>query len=327
MLRAYTLAVVLAALFSSAAHADPVDVKRYVAMRKSMATGIGLEAAKSSPTSYIGKVFEIRGKMSGVMKKAQSGSVMLTTSKGSFVVEMDMLPTENPGFEMACLAQVASTGELVMKAWTYDAELRRYEESARPQPAPKAAAARPAATGKTATTAAARSTKPAAITAEQMVLAYRKAIKQFNSKLSDSQADTIARSILGFSYKYKVDARLVCAVILAESHFRIGATSRCGAMGLGQLMPTTAAGLGVNNAYDPVENIYGSTRYIRSVLDRVTGNKQWNELTWNDLALGLAAYNAGPGAVRKYGGVPPYRETQGYVRKVTQIYKRLCGVS
>jgi soluble lytic murein transglycosylase-like protein len=92
-------------------------------------------------------------------------------------------------------------------------------------------------------------------------------------------------------------------------------------------MPTTAAGLGVNNAYDPTENIYGSTRYIKSVLDRVTGNKHWNELTWNDLSLGLAAYNAGPGAVRKHGGIPPYKETQNYVRKVTSIYKKLCGVS
>jgi hypothetical protein len=318
--------VVLTSLSSFAVHADPVDAKHYATLRKSMATGIGLDAVKSNPTSYAGKVFEIRGTMSGVMKKAESGSIMLTSPKGSFVVEMDVLPKENPGFEMACLAQVAPTGELVMKAWTYDAELRRYEESVAPRPAPKPAPAKPAAAGKTPTTSPTAS-KPAAITGEQMVLAYRKAIKQFNRKLSDGQADTIARSILGFSHKYKVDARLVCAVILAESNFKISATSRCGAMGLGQLMPTTAAGLGVNNAYDPVENIYGSTRYIKSVLDRVSGNKRWNELTWNDLALGLAAYNAGPGAVRKYGGIPPYKETQGYVRKVTQIYKRLCGVS
>ena len=115
-------------------------------------------------------------------------------------------------------------------------------------------------------------------------------------------------------------------MILAESHFRIGATSRCGAQGLGQLMPSTAAGLGVDDAYDPVQNVYGSVRYVKGMLDRMSGNKAWNDLTWYDLALALAAYNAGPNAVKKHGGVPPYRETQNYVRKVTSIYKQLCGV-
>ena len=91
-------------------------------------------------------------------------------------------------------------------------------------------------------------------------------------------------------------------------------------------MPSTAAGLGVNNAYDPVENIYGSVRYIRSMLDRVATGKEWSELSWYDLALALASYNAGPGAVKKYGGIPPYNETQNYVTKVTSIYKQICGV-
>jgi len=163
------------------------------------------------------------------------------------------------------------------------------------------------------------------VSGEELIRAYRNAVKTFNHNLSDGQADAIARSIVAFSMRYGVDARLVCAVILAESNFRIGATSWCGAQGLGQLMPSTAAGLGVNNAYDPVENVYGSVRYIKGMLDRMSGNKPWHELTWNDLALALAAYNAGPGAVKKHGGIPPYKETQNYVRKVTSIYKRLCG--
>ena len=166
------------------------------------------------------------------------------------------------------------------------------------------------------------------LSSEQIVAAYARAIRGFNPKLTSTQADTIARSVLGFGLHYKVDPKLVCAVILAESHFRPSATSRCGAAGLGQLMPSTAAGLGVNNAYDPVENVYGSVRYIRSMLDRMSGSKgkEWNELTWYDLGLALAAYNAGPGAVKKHGGTPPYRETQNYVRKVVDIYKQLCGV-
>jgi len=150
--------------------------------------------------------------------------------------------------------------------------------------------------------------------AVQIFDAYRNAIHRFNPKLTGKQLDTITAGILAYSEHYGVDPRLIVAVILAESNFRTDATSRKGAMGLGQLMPGTAAGLGVGNAYDPVQNIAGCIRLMRGHLD-----------THGDLGLALACYNAGGGAVRKYGGIPPYRETQNYVRKVTQIYYALCG--
>lgn len=325
--RTHILTLILAAISATAAYTDPANVKHYSAVRKSAVSGIGLDEVKSNPTSCAGKVVEVRGRLAGTFRKddAGSGSAIITTERsGSFVVSMKKLPTDNPGVEVACLADVTPSGDLAVREWTYDAELRRYEESLMPRSASRAAADRKPVPAKAAT--AKRAAATTTLTGDQMIGIYSKAIKQFNPKLTSSQADVIARSVLGFSYKYKVDARLVCAVILAESHFKIGATSRCGAMGLGQLMPTTAAGLGVNNAYDPVENVYGSTRYIKGVLDRVTGNKHWNDLTWNDLALGLAAYNAGPGAVKKHGGIPPYRETQNYVRRVVSIYKKLCGV-
>jgi soluble lytic murein transglycosylase-like protein len=91
-------------------------------------------------------------------------------------------------------------------------------------------------------------------------------------------------------------------------------------------MPGTAAGLGVGNAYDPVANIQGSVRLIKGHLDRLSGGAAWTELTWRDLSLALASYNAGPGAVKKYGGIPPYRETQGYIKRVLSYYRRLCGI-
>lgn len=106
---------------------------------------------------------------------------------------------------------------------------------------------------------------------------------------------------------HAVDANLVRAVIRVESAYRPGARSHKGAMGLMQLMPATAREYGVRNAYDPAENINAGVRHLRSLLDRF------------DVRLAVAAYNAGAGAVERYGGVPPYRETRAYVDKVLSL--------
>jgi soluble lytic murein transglycosylase-like protein len=109
-----------------------------------------------------------------------------------------------------------------------------------------------------------------------------------------------------------VDPALVKAIIANESGFNANATSNVGAQGLMQLMPGTAASLGVNDAYDPQQNVAGGTKYIKQLLDHFNG----------DVRLAVAAYNAGPGAVEKYGGVPPYAETQNYVQNVLASYAK-----
>ncbi|WP_084145982.1 lytic transglycosylase domain-containing protein [Anaerovorax odorimutans] len=108
------------------------------------------------------------------------------------------------------------------------------------------------------------------------------------------------------SKQYGVSSSLLKAIAKAESGYNTNAVSSCGAQGVMQLMPSTAKALGVINAFDPEQNIMGGAKYISQMLSRYNG----------DVKLALAAYNAGPGNVQKYGGVPPFKETQNYISKV-----------
>ncbi len=149
---------------------------------------------------------------------------------------------------------------------------------------------------------------------------YAAVAQRYNSRLSEQEAALIARAVLSFSQQSDgVDPRLVMAVIAAESRFNPRAVSRAGAMGLAQLMPATARSHGIRDAFDPVQNIYVCVKYLEREMNRWGSRSDWLDLV-------LASYNAGPGAVKKYGGIPPYSETRSYVRIVKKYYSEFRRV-
>ncbi|MBN1282831.1 MAG: lytic transglycosylase domain-containing protein [Proteobacteria bacterium] len=136
---------------------------------------------------------------------------------------------------------------------------------------------------------------------------------------SSAKAGWAGKDMVSFSHEinraaeaHDVNPALIAAVIHAESEFKVRARSHVGAQGLMQIMPSTARYLGCRNAWDPAENILAGAKYLRQLIDRFDGN----------LPHAIAAYNAGPGAVSKHNGIPPYKETRNYVKKVLSNYSR-----
>lgn len=136
---------------------------------------------------------------------------------------------------------------------------------------------------------------------------------QYSRETLLNKASKYQKSITDAARKHRVSPNLITAVIAVESCFRPKARSHAGAAGLMQLMPATGRRFGVKDRYNHTRNIMAGTKYLKFLLNRFQGN----------VLLASAAYNAGEGSVDKYNGVPPYRETQAYVKKVLAVYKKL----
>lgn len=143
-------------------------------------------------------------------------------------------------------------------------------------------------------------------------------VRQCNSKLTEMQARGIVESVLYYSQQFQMDHRLAFAMIKCESDFNPSCKSHAGAMGLTQLMPGTAQGLGVSDPWSIQQNVMGGLKYLSNYL-----HKYEDRSNYEQTILGLACYNAGPNAVKRAGGVPNYKETQNFVKKVTELFVKL----
>lgn len=317
------------------------DVAGFVKARQSLkATPVGgISYLQQNVDVYRGKVVELTATVKGVSQIGDTQVVVLQSADGASVCPRVSQPLqEQLGAQLRVLLRVGEDNlvglshvELIQSV--HEADIAQWEaQQQKRQEAMKQSPQRTSRPLASRFNTPMRTSQGVVITFEQwhnaVYDAYARAISRFNPRLKPQQVEVITNSILAFSWYYRVDPRLVVAMVLAESGFRPNAVSRAGAMGLGQLMPRTAAGLGVSNPFDPVQNLAGAIRLLHGHLNSYSGGRAYREgtVSWNDIILAMAAYNAGSGAVRKYGGVPPYRETQTYVKRVIELYKQLCGI-
>jgi hypothetical protein len=322
--------------------------------------GASIEAVARDPAAFKDRVFEIEGRLTG-LARGDDGDALLILSEtplGSLPLSMTLTPSWlQPGARVRVLCSLVppEDGEVVVGmpglavvAVASASDIASAEARLAPRPVgrvtPSATPVRPktanrgtggsvsraAATRTTAMKGAlvgpkARAYPDLSPSALSVFPHYRAYIQKHNRKLSLAQADAITYAILRFSEEYDLDPRLMVATIIAESDFRIATTSHKGAMGLIQLMPDEVRRLRLTNPYDPVQNIAGGVFLIKERLNRYSRSPQFKDATAEHIVLALASYNAGMGAVRRYGGVPPYRETQGYVRRIMRIYRELCA--
>lgn len=277
-----------------------------------------------------GQVLEIQGTVSGMMAGEKCSTLMLSVGADLVMVSFTQSdPDLTVDSNLRVLAQAPAQGAILrgigatpVNASAHIETIKALSSSSIEQnfsavyPAnPVAYAQVPALTPQPKDTTS--SYMPSASLANQpeVVQVYANHIQQLNGNLDSNTAKTIAYHLLAKSAAYGVDPRLMFALVTQESRFNAHAVSRCGAKGLGQLMPGTAAALGVQHPFDIAENLDGSVRYLADQLQR-----------FGHISLALAAYNAGPNRVENCGcQIPQISETQNYVSVIWRNYATLAG--
>ncbi len=357
ILRILTCLALTLLLLADRAGADPASA--FLAARQSAPGGpltgaSGVDAARH-PGSYAGRTLDVAVTVSGLVTAGAERTALLTLGNdpalGADTVSVLLPPGLRAGAWLDAGARVrallvaapddpALPSGLRLVAVAPDGDVAAAEKAtARAEAAHQAALARtlPFITNTRPTRRTARASSSSgyaghpvgALSARALAIyaPYRGLVRRWNRRLSEADVDKITTSVLYFSDVNNIDPRLVVATIIAESDFDIRSTSRAGAMGLAQIMPDEARGLGVTDAYDPIQNIGAAVHLLRGHLDKYGGAPaNAGVIPLDQIALTMAAYNAGPGAVRKYHGVPPYRETRRYVARIKALYRQMCGL-
>ena len=321
----------LLALVCLAALGSAQTIAQYLQLRKSL--GITQPSDMAALDTIVGnRIVEVSTVVKGTFKVDNRGSLMIgRTDGGTDVVDCPTIPDWMVGSETKArlILHVTRKDEASeMKAELLGAapEALVASHDQQPQTVAKSTSKRRGTRLLASRSAPRLARSNWTLPKDQAVTWYAACIEKYNPRLTDNEAIDIAKGVIDRSLEctgpYKVDARLIMAMISVESHFNPTATSRKGAQGLGQLMPGTAQGLGVGNAYDTQQNLYGMVKLVATNLAKyraAVGDED------QATRLAVAAYNAGNGAVAKYGGIPPYAETQNYVVKVMSTYYAFLG--
>lgn len=350
------------ALLAAARPSHSLPTDQYLKLRRLHKTDRSIRYADVSarPADFLQKVIEVRGTVNGAIRR-DSGLAFLLTLEDKSAILLEAPSADEPivsqvnNQSVRVLARVseAKNGNIVpleVLGVAYDSEVSLKEEEAARKEADELARRKAEEQARQAAAANRRSyasrggyggqgspllTGPVSDLARRALGDYPEAlaiypsykayIHRCNKRLTERQLDDITTSLLYYSAAHKVDPRLVVAVFIAESDFDPRCTSHKGAMGLGQIMPDEAQKHRVRDPYDPMENVRASIALLKEKLVRYSEGAPDGQLTLRQVQLALAAYNAGPGAVKKYGGIPPYRETQGYIKRILKTYGELCS--
>jgi hypothetical protein len=344
------LAAVSAVTAVRPAYALPVA--QYLALRRSSGCDRRLtySQVETNPSGFLNKVIELTGTVNGAIRREAGVSFLLTIDdKHSILLNAPasdapmVADVQNQTVRVLAKVTDGSVGNVVpldVLAVAYDGEVATKEKEAalrerkpaRPATPPGRSLASRGGTyyarqmGQGSGGDIPEIARGLSAEAQSVFGIYRGYIFKCNPRLNMKDLDEITTSLLYYSQKHSVDPRLVISMIIAESDFDPRSTSNKGAMGLGQIMPDEARDHGVANPYDVVENVRTSINLLKMKLDLYYDGAPLGQTSFRQRQLALAAYNAGAGAVKKYGGVPPYKETQHYVKKIETIYRNLCGL-